>query len=374
LSRVAVVGPAHPFKGGVAHHTMTLAQRLGDAGHEVEIVSWSRQYPARLYPGEPFVQGEPELDDMPPIRRGLAWNRPDSWWREARRLRSRDLVVFAHVTPVQAPAYRVMLRCLRRARPETVVICHNVLPHERRALDRRLVASLLRSADRIIAHSSQQADLVRTLTHRPVTVAPLAAHMPRAFAPTARREGVQHRVLFFGLVRPYKGLDVLLRALAEGPADLQLRVAGEFWGGVNETRALVDELGLEDRVELRPEYVSSAEVPGLFGDVDALVLPYRTATGSQGVDLAFRFGVPVIATRAGSLPDKITEGVDGIVVEPDDVSALAGALREFYVAGRPEELRGNVRSTDATDDWQRYLHAVVGREEPGGPVDGESTS
>ncbi len=170
------------------------------------------------------------------------------------------------------------------------------------------------------------------------------------------------------LVRPYKGLDVLLRALAEGPADLRLRVAGEFWGGVNETRALVDELGLEDRVELRPGYVSSAEVPGLFGDVDALVLPYRTATGSQGVDLAFRFGVPVIATRAGSLPDKITEGVDGIVVEPDDVSALAGALREFYVAGRPEELRGNVRSTDATDDWQRYLHAVVGREDRADPL------
>jgi len=361
VKRVAIVGPAHPFKGGVAHHTMTLAQRLSEEGHEVEIVSWSRQYPVRLYPGEQLVRGEPELDDVPPIRRGLAWNRPDTWWREARRLRSRDLVVFAHVTPVQAPAYRVMLGRLRRARPETVVICHNVLPHERRAADKALVSSLLRSADRVLTHSSEQADLVRTLTRRPVTVAALAAHMPSAFTPTARPAGVQHRLLFFGLVRPYKGLDVLLRALAEGPPEVRLRVAGEFWGGSEATRALVAELGLEDRVELRPGYVAAEEVGELFVDVDALVLPYRTATGSQGVDLAFRFGVPVIATRAGALPDKITDGVDGLLANAGDVASLAGALRAFYVEGRPEELRANVRATDPAEEWRRYLDAVVGR-------------
>jgi glycosyltransferase involved in cell wall biosynthesis len=340
---------------------MTLAQRLVAAGHEVEIVSWSRQYPERFYPGEQLVHGEPELDDLPPIRRELAWNRPDSWVREAHRLRSRDLVVFAHVTPVQAPAYRVMLGRLRRARPETVVICHNVLPHERGALDRLLVASLLRSADRVVTHSAQQADVARTLTRRPVAVATLAAHLPSAFTPTARPTGVQHRLLFFGLVRPYKGLDVLLRALAQGPPEVRLRVAGEFWGGPEATRSLVTELGLEDRVELRPGYVAAEDVAGLFGDVDALVLPYRTATGSQGVDLGFRFGVPVIATRAGSLPDKVTHGVDGVLADADDVTSLAGALREFYADGRAEELRGNVRATDASDEWRQYLRAVLGR-------------
>lgn len=342
---------------------MALAQQLRDSGHDVEIVSWWRQYPERFYPGEQLVRGEPELDDLPPIRRALAWNRPDFWWREAARLRSYDLVAFAHVTPVQAPAYRVMLGRLRRARPETVVICHNVLPHERSALDKLLVSSLLRSADRIVTHSSHQADLARSLARRPVAVAPLAAHLPSAFAPTEQGTGVQNRLLFFGLVRPYKGLDVLLRALADGPPEVRLRVAGEFWGGDQATRSLVAELGLEDRVELRPGYVAADEVPELFRDVDALVLPYRTATGSQGVDLAFRFGVPVIATRSGSLPDKIAEHRDGILAEPDDVSSLARALHEFYVAGRPEELRGNVRATDATEDWQRYLRAVLGSDD-----------
>jgi glycosyltransferase involved in cell wall biosynthesis len=362
MSRVAVVGPAHPFKGGVAQHTMTLAQQLRAAGHEVEIVSWSRQYPERLYPGEQHVSGEPEMEDLPPIRRELAWNRPDSWVREARRLRSRDLVVFAHVTPVQAPAYRVMLGRLRRAHPETVVVCHNVLPHERGALDRLLVTSLLSAPDRVVTHSPEQADVARTLTRRPVSVAPLAAHLPSAFAPTTRPSGVQHRLLFFGLVRPYKGLDVLLRALAEGPPEVRLRVAGEFWGGPEATRTLVAELGLEDRVELRPGYVDAEDVAGLFADVDALVLPYRTATGSQGVDLGFRFGVPVIATRAGSLPDKIADGVDGVLADADDVSSLAAALRAFYDDGRPEELRANVRATDGSDDWQEYLRAVLGRD------------
>jgi glycosyltransferase involved in cell wall biosynthesis len=172
---------------------------------------------------------------------------------------------------------------------------------------------------------------------------------------------VRRRLLFFGLVRRYKGLDVLLRALAAGPDDVSLLVAGEFWGGTGDTRRLVAELGLTDRVTLRPGYVPAAAVPDLFAEVDALVLPYRAATASQNAWVAFEHGVPVISTRAGALAGQVTDGVDGLLAEPGDVADLARVLRRFYAPEMPERLRAGVKPVDAEPVWQRYLATMLSR-------------
>lgn len=359
--RIAVVGPTHPIKGGVAQHTTVLAQQLVAAGHTVEIVSWLRQYPQRLYPGRQTVE-QPEFDLFEPTSRALSWNRPDSWVRTARRLREVDLVVFAHITPAQVIPYRTMIANLRGGRARTAVICHNVLPHERGRADTSLVSLLLRGADLIVVHSEAQAAEARLLTGKPIHVAQLAPFMPTGFVRRTPLAGEHHRLIFFGLVRPYKGLDVLLRALAAGPADVRLRVVGEFWGGTAATEALCRELGITDRVELRDGYVAAEEVPGLFSDVDALVLPYRNATGSQGVWTGFEFGVPVIATRAGHLADDIRDGVDGLIAEPDDVESLARALKSFYTPRVPEKMRNAVTPVDPQPYWDRYLHALTATE------------
>jgi glycosyltransferase involved in cell wall biosynthesis/SAM-dependent methyltransferase len=359
--RIAVVGPTHPIKGGVAQHTTVLAQRLVAAGHEVEIVSWLRQYPQRLYPGQQTVE-QPEFDPFEPTSRTLSWNRPDSWVRAAWLLRNVDLVVFAHITPVQVIPYRAMIATLHRGRATTAVICHNVLPHERGRADVVLVSLLLRGADLIVVHSDTQAAEARRLTDKSINVAQLAPFMPKGFLRRVPLAGEHRRLIFFGLVRPYKGLDVLLRALAAGPSDVRLRVVGEFWGGTAAARGLCHELGLSDRVELRDGYVAAEEVPGLFSDVDALVLPYRTATGSQGVWTGFEFGVPVIATRAGHLADDIRDGADGLVAEPDDVESLAGALTRFYATGVPERMRSAVTPVDPQPYWDRYLKALTATE------------
>lgn len=359
--RIALVGPTHPIKGGIAQHTTVLARRLSEAGHDVEIVSWRRQYPQLLYPGQQTVT-EPELPVFEPTRRELAWNRPDSWARAAAALRGVDLVVFAHVTPVQAPAYLAMISALRRGGgtgPEVVVLCHNVLPHERRRTDEALVSRLLQAADRVLVHSRDEAELARTLTTRPVTVAQLPPAVPASFTPHHPEPGEHRRLLFFGLVRPYKGLDVLLRALADGPPDVQLRITGEVWGSTETITALCAELGITGRVELRPGYVEAADVPALFADVDALVLPYRAATGSQAVWVGFEFGVPVIVTRTGGLADDVRDGVDGLTARPDDVESLADALRRFYTPGTPERMRAEVKPIDPEPYWQRYLAAVT---------------
>jgi glycosyltransferase involved in cell wall biosynthesis len=354
--RIALVGPAHPFKGGVAQHTTQLAHRLAAAGHQTRIVSWRRQYPRRFYPGLQAVE-DPELPIFDPTRRVLSWDRPDTWLRTGRTLRAMDLVVFAHVTAFQVPAYWTVMTTLRQ-HAQSVVICHNVLPHERRPGDRWATQRFLSSADGVVVHSHQEADIARILTPRPVRVAPLAPHFPASFVRSSPLRGEHRRLIFFGLVRPYKGLDVLLRAMAQGPPDLRLRVAGEFWGGPAQTERLCRELGIAERVEFHPGYVASTDVPALFRDVDALVLPYREATGSQAVWTGFQFGVPVLATRAGSLAEGVRDGVDGLVSEPDDVESLAAALHRFYRPGEPERLRANVRPVDGEQLWHQYLSSV----------------
>lgn len=363
--RITVVGPTHPFKGGIAQHTATLVRELADRGHEVVMQNWNRQYPARLYPGQLTID-VPEFPPHRPTQRLLSWNRPDSWWRIGRRARGSDLLVIAHVNPIQVIPYRVLLAAARRVGRKAVV-AHNVLPHERSRLDRLLVGRLFGAADLILTHSESEQQLAGQLTRTPVDMAPIAPFLPPGFALRSPKPGVHHRLLFFGLVRPYKGLDVALRALAAGPPEVRLRVAGEFWGGTASTEALVAELGLGERVELRPGYTAADEVPALFSDVDALVLPYRTATGSQGVWTAFQFGVPAIVTDAGRLADDVTDGVDGIVARPDDVASLTDAFDSFYRPGVPERMRAAVRPVDPTPYWDRYINVLLGfAGQPGG--------
>jgi glycosyltransferase involved in cell wall biosynthesis len=341
--RIALVGPAHPYKGGGARHTTELAHRLAAAGHNVIIESWRAQYPARLYPGRQTLDA-PEGQPYPRTYRRLAWNRPDGWATAGRRLRSADLVVVALLTSVQVPAYLAILAGLGRGsgRPRTLVICHNVLPHERRPGDVALARTLLAHVDRVLVHSAGQAAQARRLVPDvPIVVARIPPHLPcpvpeaptgdhedpsaeRSVAPASGQASCN--LLFFGIVRPYKGLDVLLRALARAPAHVTLTVAGEFWGGTGQTEKLIAELGLQGRVALRPGYVPAGRIPALFAAADALVLPYREATASQNVVLAFSYGVPVIATTAGALAEAVRDGVDGLTCAPGDVDDLARAL------------------------------------------------
>ncbi|WP_030168883.1 glycosyltransferase family 4 protein [Spirillospora albida] len=356
--RISIVGPAFPYKGGGAHHTTELAHRFAAAGHDVVIESWRAQYPGFLYPGQQTIS-EPEGEPFPATRRVLDWRRPDGWFRTGRALRDRDLVVLAVLSPVQVPAYLGILRGVGR-RTRVVALCHNVLPHERKTYDVPLMKALLRRVDGVLVHTAAQAELARGLTGSPVRVAEMPAHLPVPHAARADDARVRRRLLFFGIVRPYKGLDVLLRALAKGPDDVALTVAGEFWGGLDDTRALITELGLDGRVDLRPGYVPAADVPGLFADADALVLPYRTATASQNVWMAYEYGIPVIATDVGGFASQVRDGVDGLVCAPDDVASLADALTRFYADGTPERLRSGVRPVDHTPVWDAYLDELTG--------------
>jgi glycosyltransferase involved in cell wall biosynthesis len=365
--RIAIVGPAHPYKGGGARHTTELAHRLAAAGHQVIIESWRAQYPARLYPGQQTVD-VPDAEPYPRTLRRLAWYRPDGWLAEGRRLRAADLVIFALLTPLQVPPYLAILAALgRRGKaPHTAVICHNVLPHERRPGDIALTRALLRRAGTVITHSAAQAAEAQSLapgaTVRTVAMPP---HLPTTGQQNQGTERTGYpapaniRLLFFGIVRPYKGLDVLLRALAAAPAHVTLTVAGEFWGGTADTEKLIADLGLAGRVTLRPGYVPADQIPALFAAADALVMPYREATASQNALLAFAHGVPVITTTAGALAEPVRDGVDGLTCAPGDPGDLLRALRAISDPLTAQRLREGVTSVDPEPGWADYLRVLL---------------
>lgn len=380
--RIGLVGPTHPFKGGVAAHTTQTAHELVGAGHDVTLVSWNRLYPGFLYPGEQAVpDGRPDLPPFDPVERTLSWNSPPSWWRTGTSLRAFDLVAMVCVVPFHVPALLALAASARRTSlpggrlivplqpPRIAAIVHNVAPHETHPGGQALMRRLARSVDGVLVHSADQADSARALRARSVRWAPLPPHLPgglpersgrsAALARPPHLDGEPVRLLALGIVRDYKGFDLLLEAVRDVPG-VRVTVAGEFWGEPGEKlHALAADAGLAGRVELRPGYVAGEDVPGLLAAHDVLALPYRHATASQNVLLGHAHGLPVLASRAGTFGDDVRDGVDGLLVRPGDQVALAGALRELTVPGRLDALRAGIPDVDVHAPWKTYLDELL---------------
>lgn len=360
--RVAVVGPTHPYKGGVAAHTTTLAHQLAEAGHDVTLVSWSHLYPSRLYPGEQAVPGgTPDVEPFPRTVRALSWARPDTWVRTGRRLRDFDAVIVVHVIPAAVPAHLALLRAAGSGRrgdsagPRAVVVAHNVLPHEPHPGDGALMRTFFERVDAVLVHSAEQARVAHDLGARRVSVADLPPHLPGG-APVERpvHDGPT-RLLALGIVREYKGVDLLMRALAQVPGPT-LTVAGEMWGEAGAAvKALAQDPRLRGRVQVHGGYVPADRLAPMLASHDVLALTYRSATASQNALLGQRHGLPVLASEVGTFGVQVRDGVDGLLVPPGDEEALVAALRRLADPAYAAQLRSAVRPPDLSGSWATYV-------------------
>jgi D-inositol-3-phosphate glycosyltransferase len=357
--RITLIGPAYPWRGGIPLFTSELAHRLARDGQHVRLRTWCRQGPVRFVPAQRHPLAEPESPVYPTVAEPLSWRNPVHWWRTGRRAGGEsDAVVLTFYTSFQAPALYAIARLAGR-RARVVLVCHNVVPHEARPGDRWLLSLLAGAAHAVLVHTRAEGDALAELTGRRAAVAALPPHLPVG-SRRASDDRPRGRLLFFGKVRQYKGVDVLLRALAR-LEDVRLSIVGEFYQSPSELRALAAELGLTERVSIHPEYLPAERIPELFATADALVLPYRKATASQFVALAHWHRLPVVATRVGNFPDMLRDGVNGLLCEPDDVEDLARALRELYQPGRLAALRSAIHPADTEAAWSRYLDTLVGR-------------
>ncbi|HET7279769.1 MAG TPA: glycosyltransferase family 4 protein, partial [Dermatophilaceae bacterium] len=364
--RVAIVGPTHPYKGGVATHTTVLAHELAAAGHDVTLVSWSHLYPSKLYPGEQAVpEGAPDVEPFPRTIRALSWARPDTWVRTGRRLSGMDVIIIVHVIPAVVPAHLTLLRAAGAGRtsairsgPRSVVIAHNVLPHEPHPGERQLMSTLLRRVDAVLVHSAAQAQLARELGADRVSVANLPPHLPGG-APVERRPYAgPPRLLAMGIVRDYKGVDVLLRALMQVP-ELRLTVAGEMWGEAGrQVHALAGDPRLAGRVAVHPGYVPADRLAPMLAAHDVMTLTYLSGSASQNALLAQHHGLPVLASNVGTFGEQVRHDIDGLLVPPGDERSLVEALRHLARPGVVERLRAEVKPPDLAGPWAGYVGAL----------------
>lgn len=366
---VAVLGPFHPYRGGIAHHTTLLARSLA-AEHPVLGVNFTRLYPGLLFPGRTqFDDSQAPLHaEGVQVQRLLDSIGPHTWWRAARAIRAAgtSLLIVQWWHPFFAPAYASVARAVRRAGIRVVFLCHNVLPHESSRLDRSLAQLGLRAADGFILQSNTDREVLeRLLPGRPFRVTPLPAFgffVTGKGREEARRQlGVDGpTILFFGLIRQYKGLDVLLRAVALARQHLPVRllVAGEFYQKREPYEALITELGIGDAVNLADRYIRNEEVETYFAASDVVVLPYRSATQSGIAQIAFCFGRPVIVTRVGGLPEAVQEGETGLVVPAEDPAALSRALVRFFETDLAEHMRPHVQHAAGAFSWQAMVDTV----------------
>ncbi len=374
--RIAVVGPTHPHTGGVAAHTTMLAHHLHEAGHDVVLVSWAHLYPSRLHRVDVTVpRGGVDVPEVPPFPRtirALSWARPDTWVRVGRRLRGVDAIVVVHAIPPAVPAHLALLRAAGGSgpasggevsetsgrRPQSIVICHNVLPLEPHPGDPVLMGMLLSRVDSVLVHSADQARLAHDLGARRVSVADLPPHLPGGDPIWHGPRPGPTRLLALGLIREHKGIDVLLRAMRSVPG-VTLTIAGELSGP---TRRVVSELAsdpvLAGRVEIRDGYVPADALAALLADHDVLALPYRSATASQNVVLAHSHGLPVLASDVQPFSQQVVDGVNGLLVPPEDERALAGALRRLGDADVRRALADGVQTPDLSGPWAHYLGTI----------------
>jgi glycosyltransferase involved in cell wall biosynthesis len=368
MVRYCLIGPTYPFRGGIAHYTTFLALELLKE-HEVLLISFKRQYPGWLYPGEsdrdpsqhPLqTQAEYLLDPLNPF----------SWQQTLQRIKEwkAEVVVIPWWVPFWAPAWAILGRGIKRMphKPKLLFICHNVQPHEKSIIDKLALQAALSPGDGYIVHS--QADADQLLSHFPeakVRVTPLPTYAALAgsgnYNLPVKIPADRPLLLFCGFVRPYKGLDVLLEAMPRVLAEreVHLLAAGEFWNGTQPYQRQITDLDISKSVTLFDKYLTNEELVACVDAADVVVLPYRSATQSAIVQVAFGRGRPVITTDVGGLPDVVMDGKTGLVVPAGDPEALAAAINRYFGEDLGEKFEANVRNMADYFDWRTLVQALM---------------
>ncbi len=374
--KIVILGPAYPYRGGIALFDDRLTAELQAMGHEVEEWTFTLQYPGFLFPGTTQFSEDPAPEGITTVRKMNSIN-PLNWIKVGRQLRKMkpDLIVVAFWLPFMAPCQGTIARIARRNRHTRVTgLVHNMIPHEHRPGDKLFARYFANSVDGYVAMSDAVlADIDRFDTTRPRVFCrhPLYDN----FGQHATREeslqflglDPQYRyMLFFGLIRDYKGLDVLLQAYADPrlrQENVRLIVAGEFYSGSEKYFEMEKQLGLEGLIVWKSDFVPNSEVRYCFGAADLIVQPYKSATQSGVAQIAYHFEKPMLVTNVGGLAEIVPDGVAGYVVEPD-VTQIADRLVDFFGSNRKDQFTEGLRQEKKKYSWTNMARSVVKASEP----------
>jgi glycosyltransferase involved in cell wall biosynthesis len=368
--KITLVGPSYPFKGGIPQYTTALYQNLA-AEHQVLFISFKRQYPDWLYPGKgdrDLTQNELKADIGHQIIDSL---NPLTWQKAASEICrfNPDLVIFPWWVMYWAPPFVCMIHAIRWRLKSTKIIflCHNVISHDSGSLSRFLTRLTLRLGDGFIVQSAQDklelesirknGSIIR-VEHPSYHVSELEHNSREAARVKLGLKG--DVILFFGFIRPYKGLSVLLEAMATVLAERKctLVIAGEIWGDQRVYTRQIAKLGIDEQVRLQGEYIPQQSIATYFLASDLVALPYLSATGSGVVKLAYSYHRPVVVSNVGSLPDSVIPGQTGYIVPSNDASALANSILTYLGEADRTTMEKAIAKHVLQFGWDQVVEAV----------------
>ena len=370
--KIIIVGPAHPYRGGIAAFSDRLATEFVAEDVDVELYTVTLQYPSFLFPGKTQYSDAPAPENIKIFRKINSIN-PITWIKTAKEIRGKnpDIVIFAYWMSFFAPCYAKMAKIISKDKNTCCIgLVHNMMPHEKSILDKLFSPCFVKKMDAFVALSKSVLQDVSKLDKK---------DKPKQFSPhplydhygdkedkvmamnSLYLDNNYNYILFFGLIREYKGLDLLLKAMADERIDnypLKLIVAGEFYDKKEPYLQMIDNYQINDKVIICDKYIPDEEVKNFFNLADMVVQPYKSATQSGVTQVAYHFEKPMLVTDVGALREIVPDGKVGYVVEPDPVK-IADAICDFYDNEREEFFENNVIEEKKKYEWSKMTETIM---------------
>ncbi len=369
--KVFIIGPAYPFRGGIANFSETLCNAFINSGCDASVINFTLQYPNFLFPGKTqFTESPPHCDIE--IVRMISSVNPLTWIKTGLYIKKQkpDVVVFNYWMPFFAPTFGTVSRIFKRNNHTKVVaVCHNILPHEKRIGDKLFTRFFIKSCDAFVTLSDTvKSELLSISPQAKVKVIPHPVY--NIFGERVERDiaikklGLNHAeryILFFGVVRKYKGLDTLIEAFSNSILKnnmIKLIVAGEFYENVDDYIEMIKEKGLENKITIFNKFIPSEEVKYYFSACDLVAQTYKNASQSGVTQIANHFEKPMLVTNVGGLSEIVLHLKTGYVTsqKPEDI---AGFIYDFYENNRAVEFHPNLVKEKGKYSWQNMVDGII---------------
>lgn len=368
--KIVIIGPAYPFRGGIAVFSERFAQQFNAEGHQAEVITFTLQYPNILFPGKTQLS-DSEAPKGLVITQKINSIHPFNWIKTGKLISklNPDIVIFNYWIPFMAPCYGTIAHFIKKNNKTTIIgLVHNIIPHEKRVGDKQLTRYFVSKMDAFLVLSAQvKNDLLTFTKTKKIALSPLPLYdnfgvekdKNEAIISVNLNNKFKY-ILFFGIVRKYKGLDILLQAFADKRIDktkIKLIIAGEFYEDKQPYLDLIKLLEIQEHVILKTEFIPDNEVANYFCAADIIAQPYKNATQSAVTQIAYHFNKPMLVTNVGGLAEMVAHQKVGYVVEPK-ASAVADALVDFFENNREAEFIEGTKIEKEKYSWDKLTSAI----------------
>jgi glycosyltransferase involved in cell wall biosynthesis len=347
-----------------------LLYRTFEKQHDIKAFTFKRQYPDILFPGETQYVTEKDNADKIDALRVLDTINPLTYIKSGKTIANYnpDILLMKFWMPFFAPSLGLASSIVRKKRKtKSIAILDNVIPHEKKPMDIAFIKYFLARTDRYVVMSSTvEKDLLQLKPDAKYILKPhpLYEQFGNAIDKTEAKKKLnlpldKKIILFFGFIRDYKGLDELIRSMGLLPADYHLVIAGESYGSFDKYNELIKQLKLSERISLFVRYIDDFEVPSFFSAADVCVLPYKSATQSGIVQIAYNFNMPVIATDKGGLSEMITDNKTGLIIPSHEPTLIAGKIEEYFKNNCYSEFSKNIQLHREDFSWEGFAEAII---------------